>query len=127
LLVKDDNYLNIFLEGIKGLPRMSHTEARMVRQLQYETIYGIYDHTQEEVGIPLIKFHQCENPLIGSRLRERLEKFESLEIPVRFGISWVEFKSMQPSECEEIFRVARLSQDARIKLSNKIMGDDKQG
>lgn len=117
LLVTDEYvYINLFMDAVKGKPKMSPIEAELFKRLQYDTAFGIHDHFQQSEGIPLMRLHDCENPLVGSRLRGRLEKFESLEIPNRFGVSWTDFKQMQPWECDELIRVAELSQERRSKI-----------
>lgn len=116
-VVVETNAFESFGDFITGLPKRGYIEAEMTRDLIYDYVYKVIDYSQPNPnGITAVKMVMAENPLIGSRYVERLEKFEALEIAQRFGLSWAEFIQQEPWECDKIFEIADASQKRRLAL-----------
>jgi hypothetical protein len=78
---------------IEGAPRLKSTDAQMVLRDQYETTYGIYDHSGPggEDPLALVLMHPSEDTITDGALHERMKEYVECDIHKYFGISFLEF------------------------------------
>lgn len=72
---------------------MKSTDAQMVLRDQYETTYGIYDHTAPENDHPfaLIMMNDSEDTITQGALHDRMTQYLDCDINKYFGLSFQEF------------------------------------
>ncbi len=72
---------------------MKSTDAQMVLRDQYETTYGIYDHTAAENDHPfaLIMMNDSEDTVTQGALHDRMAQYLDCDINKYFGLSFQEF------------------------------------
>lgn len=77
---------------------------------QYETLFGIYDHTREDPLHPFaaVELHPAEDNLTYSLLFERLEQFIFHKVFNASGVSWQEFKELPSYEAAELMRLCSI-------------------
>lgn len=98
--------------NIEGM--LTQSRADFWRIMRYETSYGIFNHDIDmspESAMAIVAMHPAEDPIIGSRLRERLERFVDYQVNTKLGLSWAEFVQQPTWLCDEQFRVCKLEAD----------------
>lgn len=73
---------------------------------RYEQSHGIYDHrAATDDHFALVRHHWCEDAIVASRLRERLEAFADLKIGTAFHMSFTEFINQPPYMCDLMLEI----------------------
>lgn len=111
---------------LKTSPVLCATDARLVLLEQYETFYGIYNHTTGDPNRSManIAMHYAENVSDGSLLDERIAQFAEKKITKYFGLSFKEFLEYPPDVCFKMLEVAekqsKIESDATTSVLNQL-------
>lgn len=86
--------------------RFVSTDVQILMRERYEQAHGIYDHRAAEGDhFALVRHHWCEDTIIASRLRERMEAFVDARIGTAFHLSFTEFLEQPPYVCDLMLEV----------------------
>jgi hypothetical protein len=80
--------------------RFNSTDLQILLRERYERSHGIYDHQNANDHFALVRHHWCEDTIIASRLRERMEAFVEKRVGHYFNISFTEFLEQPPYVCD---------------------------
>ena len=92
---------------------------------QYETLFGICDHTVERVDHPfaVVEMHPAEDNFEFSLLRERMEQFAFHRVNEAFGLSWLEYLQLPCYEAAEIMQIAAVKRTKDEKTQSDLFKD----
>lgn len=81
--------------------RFVSTDVQILLRERYEVAHGIYDHkANNNDHLALVKQHWCEDTIVASRLRERMESFLDLRVGHHFNLSFTEFLNQPSYVCD---------------------------
>lgn len=112
--------MQLFETAININSTLSQAKTDFWRIMRYETDYGIFNHdldTSPESAMSIVAMHPAEDPIIGSRLRERLTIFVELQITTKLGLSWTEFTKQPVWVCDEQIRICRIENERLLKAA----------
>lgn len=73
---------------------------------RYEMAHGIYDHKAAvNDHFALVRHHWCEDTIVASRLRERMEAFTDLRVGHYFHVSFTEFLNQPSYVCDLMLEI----------------------
>ena len=116
----ESDFLQLFETAININSTLSQAKTDFWRIMRYETDYGIFNHdldTSPESAMSIVAMHPAEDPIIGSRLRERLTIFVELQITTKLGLSWTEFTKQPVWVCDEQIRICRIENERLLKAA----------
>lgn len=94
------------IEDVTKVPRrLTSIETQIVLRERYETAHGIYNHQGANDHFALVRHHWCEDTIVASRLRERMEAFKTLRVGKYFDISFKEFLEQPTYMCDLMLEV----------------------
>ena len=107
---------------LKKAPSLKPGETALLLFEQYETKFGIYNHTSQLIDRPLalVALQPNEDGTTNGRLAERMELFLENQVYKRFGVSWTEFTQMPHDDCEQMLEIAIRQQKAESILAGQI-------
>lgn len=110
---------------LKSVPNIASTDAQLLMMEQYETLFGICDHTIERVDHPfaVVEMHPAEDNFEYSLLRERMEQFAFHRVNEAFGLSWLEYLQLPCYEAAEIMQIAALKRTKDEKTQSDLFKD----
>lgn len=95
---------------------------------RYEQAHGIYDHRAAEGDhFALVRHHWCEDTIVASRLRERMEAFRDLRIGSAFNMSFTEFLNQPPYMCDLMLEVMEKHAPQETQELNELLQEMKKG
>lgn len=96
------------ITDIANVPRrLKSIETQIVLRERYETAYGIYQHTDANDHFALVRHHWCEDTIVASRLRERMEAFVTNRVGKHFDVSFKEFLEQPSYVCDLMLEVLK--------------------
>lgn len=73
---------------------------------RYEQAYGIFDHKAvRDDHFALVRHHWCEDTIVASRLRERMEAYLEARIGQNFHLSLTEFLDQPSYVCDLMLEI----------------------
>lgn len=92
-------------------------------QEQYETMFGIYDHTQPHADpLALVMLHPAENVSSGGAIELRMEQFVEADVYKYTGVTMLDFFNSPREYCDLMIKVAKKRQKAEIDAMTKGAG-----
>ncbi|BAW19228.1 hypothetical protein [Ralstonia phage RP31] len=93
-------------EDISKVPkRFVSTDVQILLRERYEQAYGIYNHQGVNDHFALVRHHWCEDTIVASRLRERMEAYLDARIGQHFHLSWTDFINQPTYVCDLMLEI----------------------
>jgi hypothetical protein len=114
---------------LKFVPNICSTDAQLLMLEQYETLFGIYDHTKNDPDHPfaVLELHPAEDNYTHGLLRERMVQFAFHKVNEAFSLSWFEFLQLPCYDAAEIMEIASLKRARDEKTAENLVNQLPKG
>lgn len=131
------DFFAFLLDCANTLKKLNSTDARIYMLRQYETKYGIFNHSagRDPNALAELRMHWEENTNVNSTLTSRRRAYVDTEIHKWFGLNFSEFISHTRAECIRMLEDAAKFRDEDLKakhaeamrLQNQVATDKQNG
>lgn len=107
--------------------RFVSTDVQILLRERYEQAYGIYNHKgAANDHFALVRHHWCEDTIVASRLRERMEAFLDFRIGQSFNMSFNDFINQPSYVCDLMIEIMEKRAPAQTQEVEALLNEFKK-